>query len=132
MNKLINVTFQTLSQRPEPPAVPAKIFMNRYGQIFINTTAVSLLAAEEGAKVSFTYEEEEPNNWYIYIDTEHGFELKSVKSRRGPGFQSMALSKKLRAVTGKKDSENYEFMIGGKATDFGDDKKYFGILIPAE
>jgi hypothetical protein len=52
-----------------------KITFSKNGTILFNEPASKLLNLEKGTRISFALEDEEPRDWFVFIDPDNGFEL---------------------------------------------------------
>lgn len=62
------------------------------GAIRLNPAACELLGVTEGTKVSVAQDQDNPENWYIFLDPEHGYECRVFSDGKSYGFNHSALT----------------------------------------
>jgi hypothetical protein len=110
----------------------AKVAFGKGGTIHFNAPACELMELQAGDKVTLSQDEDEPENWYVFKDAEHGFELRSGYDGKGCLFNHAKLVIAFLEAIGKPLDKTLGFLMAGKPTTMKGDKsatKYWGILI---
>lgn len=108
------------------------ISMGKNGAIRFNHAASELIGIEHGSKVSIAQDEEAPENWYVFVDKDNGFECRLMSDKKSHGFNHSALIQMFRDAMGIAEGKGITYRIAGQPTTFKRDKKpYWGILFTA-
>lgn len=107
-----------------------RISFAKSGVISINAAAVKNLGLSPENKISLAQDEDQPENWVLFIDEENGF------STRGKDFEKTgclcfnhsALVKSIVESLGLELDATHKFPIAKQPTVFGK-TKYYGILV---
>ncbi len=110
----------------------AKVAFGKGGTIHFNQPACELIDIKAGDKVTVAQDEDEPENWYVFKDTEHGFEVRAGYDGKGCLFNHAKLVIAFLEAIDKPVDKTIGFLIAGKPTTMKGDKtatKYWGILV---
>lgn len=111
-----------------------KISFGKGGLISFNKKACQLLELQTGDKITISQDAEQPENWYVHKDKQHGFELRAGYKENGCQFNHRQLVKMFCDAMGKAEDKTHGFKIAGQPTLIKNDKaqvKYWGILVSA-
>lgn len=111
----------------------AKVSFGSNGQVSFNALAGDLIGLKPGIKISMAQDEKDPENWYFFLDKEHGFEVRLQKEKYWI-FQHSGLVREFKAAKELDPDKTVKGMIAGQPTVIPGDKagtKYWGILIRA-
>lgn len=109
----------------------AKVTFGAKGAVSFNEAAAGLIGLKKGAKISLAQDEEDPDNWYFFLDKEHGFEVRDVKGKYWL-FQHTHLVRQFMEGKGLEVGKSAKGIIAGQPTVIKGDKantQYWGILI---
>lgn len=107
-----------------------KINFHHKGMITINLIAAGLLEVRAGDKITIAQDEQEPENFYLFKDEQHGFEMKSQKNGQYLGLFHRGLVDLIREAKELPEGQSIKALIAGQSTTLkGDKTKYWGILI---
>ncbi len=103
------------------------------GIISINSPAVNLMGLKLEDKISFAQDDENPENWYLFIDEENGFQARGKEFDKTGClcFNHNSFRRSFIESVGYPLEETNRFIIAGEPTKFGK-VNYWGILIPTE
>lgn len=130
--KLKYFSEQTVSRAPAGgPNGTAKITFSKIGSISLNKAAAALMGFGNKDKITLSQDQEEPENWYIHKNSQHGFEMRTSTSGQLM-FTHINLVKTFKEVADLDLKTTYSFLIGGQPTTIKGDKaqtQYWGTLI---
>lgn len=110
----------------------ARIAFGKAGTVQFNQPACELIGIKKGDKITLCQDEEEPENWYVFKDTNHGFEVRPGYDGKGCLFNHAKMVVTFLEAVGKPTDKTIGFMIASKPTVLKGDKsgtQYWGILI---
>jgi hypothetical protein len=129
--KLTYFTDQTLPKQMGGKSI-AKISFGKSGTISVNAPACELMGIKAGEKISLSRDEDAPENWYLFKDKNHGFEVRGGYDEKGCVFNHRKLVETFLEAVGKPTNETIGFLIAGQPTTLKGDKsgtQYWGILV---
>src|SRR6185312_5396774 len=127
--KLMYFSEQTLPKVMGGGNKRARVTFGKSGVISFNSIACQLMGVKAGTKVTLCQDEEEPRNWYFFLDPAHGFELRSGYDDRGCLFNHSGLVAAFLGAFSLDAEKTHAFPIGGEPTVLtGSKTKYWGIL----
>ena len=89
-----------------------------------------MIGLKAGDKITLAQDPDEPINWYLFKDPQHGFELRGAYKEQGTQFNHIELGKAFLEAIGKEIGKTHNFKIAGQPTILkGDKTQYWGILI---
>ncbi len=114
-----------------PKSTTATISFSKAGTITFNPLSCERIGLVAGSKISIAQDEDAPENWYVFVDEENGFELrcKDPQKDKACTFNHKALCTTIIEACGLPTDETHRFLIGGEPTPLGK-TNYWGILIP--
>ncbi len=129
---MMNVFSAITLPRSTEKAIMPKVFFYNTGLIMLNRSACRKIGITPGCKVSFSHDEQDLKNWYVFIDEENGFEVRpSVSSVGGCIFSHKKLIAMFYDVFGWKYTANKSFLIAVRPVSEAN-IKLWGILIDAD
>jgi len=106
-----------------------RISFGKSGVISLNQHAVDLIGLKDNGKLSLAQDQKEPENWYIFIDT-NGFEVRAGYKDNGVIFNHKDLVKSFLEVFEKDVKVSHSFLIAKEPTTMkGSKTQYWGILV---
>lgn len=129
--KLTYFTEQTLPKRTGG-SKQSKVAFGKSGTISFNAPACGLMGLNPGDKISLSQDEEAPENWYLFKDKNHGFEVRGGYDGKGCVFNHRTMVETFLEAIGKPTNETISFLIAGQPTTLKGDKsgtQYWGILV---
>jgi hypothetical protein len=129
--KLKYFTEQTSPRASRGGGSTPKVTFGAKGAITFNPAAAQLMGLKKGSKLSLAQDESDPENWYFFLDKEHGFEVRDVKGKTWL-FQHTTLVRELKLSKELDLNGTIKGLIAGQPTILKGDKaetKYWGILI---
>lgn len=129
--KLNYFTSQTLPKQMGGKKLP-KIAFGKAGTISFNAPACALVGIKPGDKISLSQDEEVPENWYLFKDKDHGFEVRAGYDGKGCVFNHRKMVEAFLEAVGKPVDKTLSLLIAGKPTTIKGDKantQYWGILV---
>jgi hypothetical protein len=98
--------------------------------ITFNKEASQLAGLSSKTKVTIAQDEEHPENWYFFIDPQHGFELRPGYKGAAAQFNHVSLRNAFLEAMGKDLGVSHSFKIAGQPTVMkGSKTQYWGILV---
>lgn len=94
-------------QRPKESTVR----FGRKSANVISDEAAEAIGLGKGMKVSFVQDEENPEDWYMLIDIENGFELRQGKNDKHLSFNCAALSNTFLDAVGLENAHSATFKL---------------------
>jgi hypothetical protein len=89
-----------------------KVTLSKNGTILFNSPASKLLNLVNGTRISFALANEEPYDWFVFLDPENGFELHLGSDKRTMLFTHCRLVQEfLKSYQGLKNNNTYKFLI---------------------
>ncbi|HEY4288232.1 MAG TPA: hypothetical protein VGN00_14105 [Puia sp.] len=110
--------------------IPRVNFGNK-GAVAFNKEAGKLLGFKVGDKISLGQDEEDPENWYFFLDKDNGFAVRQYKDGAWL-FNHAALVSAFVESKGFDAGKTIKALIAGQPTIMKGDKaqtKYWGILV---
>ncbi|MBU7576487.1 MAG: hypothetical protein KAF40_00350 [Flavihumibacter sp.] len=127
--KLIYFSSQTLPKQGGGNKKPT-ISFGKKGMISINSESAKLVGLKHGDKITIAQDESEPENWYLFKDTHHGFELRNLSDEKSLGFNHIALVSTFREAMDLDSNKSHKFPLAIEPTVMkGDKTQYFGIIL---
>lgn len=129
--KLVYFSEQTLPKQMGGKKT-CKVAFGKAGTIHFNGPACELIGIKPGDKITLSQDEEEPENWYVFKDADHGFEVRAGYDGKGCLFNHSKLVIAFLEAIGKPVNKTVGFLIAGKPTTIKGDKsatQYWGILV---
>lgn len=131
--KLIYFSNQTLPRNAGGPGEKApRITFATKGCIRLNPSAVKLMGLKHGDKITMSQDEEATENFYLFKDQEHGFEVRTASDKKSLIFNHSSLVGAFLEAVGRDSSITQRFLLAGTPTVMAGDKaktQYWGILI---
>jgi hypothetical protein len=114
-----------------------KINFGKSGTITINRFAAKLMELNADDKITIAQDEDDPANWYLFKDSQHGFLVRGKKAQDGQTgdlqFNHKGLLLEICKACEISDEQSHNFLIAGQATMIkGDKTKYWGLLQKAK
>ena len=112
-------------------SIPRVAFSSQ-GVIAINNAACKLMGLKAGSKITLVQDEEDVENFYFFLDPQHGFALREDKKNTCCLFTHKAMVELLAEARGLDPGKRIKAMIAGQPTILKGDKaatKYWGILV---
>lgn len=103
-----------------------RISFSKYGKVIFNPAAIQLMGLSAGSKISIAQDEDNPADWYCFIDEENGFVIKekTTKSNNVVFFSHRRLIDTFLDSLSLNTSITHSFIIAGKPTTLGKTKYY--------
>lgn len=130
--KLTYFSAQTMPKTGGGRDSQPSICFGKSGSVRITPSACTLIGIADGDKVTISQDEDEPLNFYIFKDNQHGFIVRLSSDKKSLIFSHKALCKSLLEAVGRDASTSHRFKVAGKSTVIAGDKaktQYWGILI---
>ncbi|GAO43766.1 hypothetical protein [Flavihumibacter petaseus] len=110
----------------------ARINLSTKGAIRINEAACQLIGIKDGDKISIAQDQEAKENWYIFKDPSHGYQVRLMSDKKTCGFNHATFIGAFKKAMNLKDDIGVSYLIAGQPTVMSGDKtKFWGILIPS-
>lgn len=127
--KLVYYSTQTIEKKYDRSSTP-KILFGRSGGVTFNGGAIERIGLQDGDKITLAQDQDDLENWYVFKDPAHGFQVTIFKVK-GAKFSNSQLVKKIWDQFSKGDQVSLHFLVAGQPTTFKDDKsktQYWGII----
>ena len=110
-----------------------RVTFGKSGIISFNPAACALLELKPDSKIALSQDEEEPDNWYFYLDKEAGYTVRAGYDKKGCLFNHAVLGKEVTKYFELAEDATHNFKIAGQSTIIKNDKtKYWGIIKPVK
>jgi hypothetical protein len=80
--KLKSYSEQTVDRGYSRSSDTPKLTFSKSGQISFNNPAQSLIGLDDNVKITFSQDEDSPEDWYVHIDPQHGFTLRRLSNKQ--------------------------------------------------
>lgn len=127
--KLIYFSSQTLPKQGGGNKKPTITF-GKKGMIAINAEAAKTIGLKHGDKITIAQDESTPENWYVFKDNFHGFEIRTLSDKKSFGFNHTLLVTSFRDAMELSSEKSYKLPVATEPTVMkGDKTQYFGIIL---